>query len=135
VRQQLAVWTAILCLAVVTLLAFRVARALNPGEGMPRTAEPPRSVEAQAAQRGRLIYVESGCPTCHSVAGVGNPRNPLDGVSARLDEDRIRAWIVGAGALADSLPPSAARRKRGYRALPGEDLEALVAYLLGLPGR
>lgn len=134
-RQQLAVWTAILCLAVVTLLAFRVARALNPGEAMTVPGDPVGTLEPRTAERGRVVYEEAGCPTCHSIAGVGNPRNPLDGVSERLDEGRVRDWIVGAGALADSLPPSAVRRKRGYQALPEEDLDALVTYLLELPRR
>jgi len=132
VRQQLAAWMAVLCLAVVTLLALQVARVLNPAEAV--VAPVDQAPEPGAAERGRDVYDELRCATCHSIAGAGNPRYPLDGVSERLDRERIRAWIVGAGALADSLPPSALRRKRAG-ALADDELGALVEYLLRLPGR
>jgi hypothetical protein len=59
---------------------------------------------------------------CHSIAGEGNTRLPLDGLSARLTEKEIRLWIVAP----QEMNPAVA--KRGYQ-LPEEDLSALVAYL------
>ncbi|HSM61292.1 MAG TPA: cytochrome c [Longimicrobiales bacterium] len=148
-RQQLAVWAAVTCIALVAFLALGVARRVNPDtpvrervvgaepggdsadRAIPDTSQesaPPSSVE-----RGHRVYDASGCSLCHAVAGRGNPRNPLDGVGTRRDREGLRAWIVAEAAVADSLSPSALRRKRSYGSLPEEDLEALIDYLASLP--
>lgn len=148
-RQQLAVWAAATCIALVAFLALEVARRVNPdtpvrelvvGEepggksadrAIPDTSQ--ESVRRSSVDRGRNVYEASGCSLCHEVAGRGNPRNPLDGVGARRDRAGLRAWIVAEAAVADSLSPSALRRKRSYGSLPEEDLEALIDYLASLP--
>jgi hypothetical protein len=81
------------------------------------------------AYRGRAVFQSAGCTRCHSVAGVGSPRNPLDGVGSRRNDAGLRAWTLGADPLADSLPPSALRTKQGYRALEAADLNALITFL------
>lgn len=69
---------------------------------------------------------------CHSVAGTGNPRYPLDGVGARRKLEEIRNWIVGTGEIKSQLAGGPFRMKQKYRALPREDLDALVAYMQSL---
>jgi hypothetical protein len=66
------------------------------------------------------------------VAGEGNSRNPLDGVGGRRTPEELRAWTVGAEALADSLPPSAYRAKQAFQRIPETELRQLVAYLSSL---
>jgi cytochrome c553 len=83
-------------------------------------------------ERGRTLYAQNGCATCHAIAGAGNPRHPLDGVGSRLDAEVLRDWILGTGAAADLLPVTVCRRKERFQKLPAEDQDALVAYMVSL---
>ena len=91
------------------------------------------SVAAQDVKRGEKVYAEQKCSMCHSIAGKGNAKGPLDDVGTKLTADDIRAWIVDpvgmtAKAKATRKPPMTAK----YKSLPKEDLDALVAYLASL---
>jgi mono/diheme cytochrome c family protein len=83
-------------------------------------------------ERGRAVYEQQNCATCHSIAGEGNPRNPLDGVGENWSALEMEEWITGTGAAAEVLPAAIAKRKQRYRVMPADDLAALVAYLLTL---
>jgi mono/diheme cytochrome c family protein len=88
-------------------------------------------VSAQAAdqaqiERGKQVYSEQKCQACHSIAGVGNKRNPLDGVGSRRTEEEIRKWIVAPREMNPRVS------KRAYDKLPKADLDALVAYMKAL---
>ena len=73
--------------------------------------------------RGVEVYREQKCQACHSIAGVGNKRYPLDDVGSKLTEADIRKWIVAPREMNPKVS------KRAYDKLPKDDLEALVAYL------
>lgn len=75
---------------------------------------------------GREVYEDQSCSACHSVAGEGSPRSPLDGVGDRLTADEIRLWIVDPQAAQPGV------RKPAFDDLPEPDLNALVAYLQSL---
>lgn len=77
-------------------------------------------------RRGAEVYRAQKCQACHSIAGVGNRRYPLDGVGSKLTQEDIRKWIV---APRDMNPKVS---KRAYDKLPKADLEALVTYLKSL---
>jgi mono/diheme cytochrome c family protein len=79
--------------------------------------------------RGRLVFRQQGCERCHSVAGEGSRRYPLDGVGRARTREQLRAWTVAEESVTDSLSPSAARAKRRYQQLPEADLQALLEYL------
>ena len=79
--------------------------------------------EKAIVTRGAEVYREQKCQACHSIAGVGNRRNPLDGVGSKLSEADIRKWIVAPREMNPKV------RKRAYDKLPKDDLDALVAYL------
>jgi mono/diheme cytochrome c family protein len=124
------------CLVLVFTAAFAVS--YNAGETA-TSAEPvvpvaPASAPDDAArvEAGRAVYASLDCLGCHSIAGEGSPRSPLDGVGSRLDQAEIRAWTLGEDAVAEELSPRALRAKRGYRELDGDDIAALVAYLASL---
>lgn len=85
-------------------------------------------LDAARLDRGRQVYREQRCASCHSLAGAGNRRHPLDGVGGRLSPETIRRWIVDP----QSLDPQV--RKPDYGDLPADDLEALVAYLVSRRG-
>ena len=53
---------------------------------------------------------------CHSIAGKGNPKNPLDDVGGKMTADEMKKYV------ADS-------KMKAFPNLPAEDLDALVAYL------
>lgn len=89
-------------------------------------AEPTSAPEA-VVELGKAVYRQQRCQTCHSIAGVGNRRYPLDGVGTRLTEEQVRKWIVAPKEMDPKV------RKRPYDKLPANELEALVTYLLGLP--
>ena len=81
--------------------------------------------------RGAKVYADQRCSVCHSIAGKGNAKGPLDGVGTKLSAADIHAWIVDA--VGQAAKPKAARKPvmKNYT-LPKEDLDALVAYLATL---
>lgn len=102
-------------MAVLTLLAGLAAPVL--------------AQDAAKVARGKEVYQELRCQTCHAIDGAGNRRYPLDGVGAKLSEEQIRKWIVSPREMNPNV------RKRSYDSVPADKLEALVAYLRSLkPG-
>jgi mono/diheme cytochrome c family protein len=87
--------------------------------------------DAKQVERGAKVYVDQKCSLCHSIAGKGNPKGPLDDVGSKLTADEIREWIVNP---AEMTKKTKAERKPPMKAsvLPKEDLDALVAYLTTL---
>lgn len=130
-RERLARWVALLTATVTVALALWFAWRHNPSLPTVAPGTPPEPV-APLVEAGRAVYEAQRCASCHSIAGVGSPRFPLDGVGRRHDAQTMAAWIVGAPEVADALPASAVRRKQRYAELPPHELDALVAYLLGL---
>jgi mono/diheme cytochrome c family protein len=120
VRCALARLLAIVTGVLIVLLA--VVFALVNASGVGVTAQSDES----RLKRGAEVYRAQKCQACHSIAGVGNKRYPLDGVGSRLTEEAIRKWIV---APRDMNPKVS---KRAYDKLPKADLDALVAYLASL---
>ncbi|OGT20992.1 MAG: hypothetical protein A2V90_08620 [Gammaproteobacteria bacterium RBG_16_57_12] len=131
--KRIAILTGLLVLAI----AIAFARHQNPVQ---RTASPtptqdiPAENQAQI-ETGRSIYEEQGCARCHSIAGQGNLRHPLDGIGTTLSKEEIVIWITAPRELADRLPERAFRAKQAYRTLTAEQLEALVLYLQSLRSR
>ena len=67
------------------------------------------------------------CSVCHSIAGKGNAKGPLDDVG-KMPADDIRAWITDAKAMTEKT--KAPRKPVMKQApLPKGDVDALVAYL------
>lgn len=143
-RKQLARTLAISTGIVVLLFSVAFAVVMNPAEDSASgstmatvaTAATPATAAAdgRAARiaRGRAVFEAQDCMRCHSVAGQGSRRSPLDDVAEHLDAAAVRDWILGTEAVADELSPSALRAKRAYQALPDSDIEAMVEYLLSL---
>lgn len=87
-----------------------------------------RVMAADAAQieKGKEVFKAQKCAMCHSIAGVGNKKTPLDGVGAKLKADDIRKWIV----TPQEMKPDV--KKKGFDKLEKADLDALVAYIESL---
>jgi cytochrome c1 len=80
------------------------------------------------AVEGIAVY-EKKCKACHSVAGVAGPMakmgGPLDGVGSKRDAAWLKAFITDP----KSKMPEA---KMPKFALPDEELDAVVNYMLSL---
>jgi mono/diheme cytochrome c family protein len=89
-------------------------------------AAPVMAQDAKAA--GEKVFADQKCSLCHSVAGKGNTKGPLDEVGRKLKADEIRAWITDAKGM---TAKTKAERKPEMKAfdLPKSDVDALVAYL------
>jgi mono/diheme cytochrome c family protein len=89
-------------------------------------------VAAAQEPPGAKVYVAQKCSICHSIAGVGNKKLPLDGVGAKLSVDQIREWIVAPAEAAKKVNSTIKPPMRAYASLAKPDLDALVAYLKSL---
>ncbi|MBB5014257.1 c-type cytochrome [Rehaibacterium terrae] len=131
--RTLAITTGLMVLA----LSVAFATIQNPGaDALPVTGHAAKSAgdDTELLARGRAVYDAQGCARCHSIAGQGSPRSPLDGVGARIPRELLGDWVVGSEAVADELAPRVLAAKRPYAKMPAEDLAALVAYLASLDG-
>lgn len=129
-RERLARWLAVATGVLLLMLAAALAGWQN------RNAPPPAvdlPVEADLRAHGEQVYAQLRCARCHSIAGKGNTRLPLDGVAGRHDEQSLRHWITGDAAIGAPLSARVRAAKTGYAQLPEPDMAALIAYLQGLP--
>jgi cytochrome c2 len=118
--RLLAIGTGLLIVAVSLLFAATQNRS------------PAGSVVAVVAERtslqhGKEVYERERCVMCHSIAGKGNRRSPLDDVGSRLSPDEIRAWITAPSEMQPGI------KKKAFQ-LSDRDLNDLVDYLLSLRG-
>src|SRR3990172_16012 len=85
--------------------------------------------EAAVAAQGEKVYAREKCTLCHSIAGKGNQKGPLDDVGTKLTADEIRKWIVSAPEMAQKVKSTRKPVMKAYPNIPKDDLEALVVYL------
>ena len=79
-----------------------------------------------ASDRGREVYAMQKCALCHSIAGIGGKKMPLDRVGSMLKSEDIRKWVKTPKAMkADSTMKS-------YPNLPEKDLSDLTTFLMTL---
>ncbi|MCS3917995.1 c-type cytochrome [Fervidibacter sacchari] len=77
-------------------------------------------------ERGKAVYDETGCATCHAIGGIGGRTGPsLDKIGSKYDAEKLKEILVNPQTLNPNtvMPPFEGSE---------EDLEALVAYLLSL---
>lgn len=86
---------------------------------------------AQSAAGGEKVYTAQKCNICHSVAGVGNKKGPMEDAAAKLSADEIRLWITDAPAMAAKTKAARKPPMKSY-SLPKEELDSLVAYIQSL---
>ena len=51
------------------------------------------------AAQGEKVFAEQKCGLCHSIAGKGNPKGPLDEAVGKLSAADMRAWITDANGM------------------------------------
>lgn len=78
------------------------------------------------ADHGKQVYADSKCRLCHSIAGMGNGKIPLDGVDEKLKPDEIKKWIKVPQEMKADM------KRKAYPTMSDKDLEYLTACLLTL---
>lgn len=113
-------------MVVFAVLLFALVSNSELGEPAPLPA--PLASAVPPVDEGWEIYSAERCSSCHSIAGQGSPRYPLDGVGARLDRNELRLWIVAPRQMRPDV------RKRSFDHLSDEEVDALVDLLEALSG-
>jgi cytochrome c len=90
------------------------------------------SQDAKMIERGKAVYAEQKCKPCHSIAGEGNTKGPLDGVGSKLTAAEIREWMVDPKAMTAKTKAERKPYMKAYPNLPPADLDAIVAYMQSL---
>ena len=85
-----------------------------------------------SAAAGEKVYTAQKCQICHSIAGKGNQKGPLDGVGTKLKADEIRQWIVDPATMTAKTKSTRKPPMKAYANLSKEDVDALVTYLATL---
>jgi mono/diheme cytochrome c family protein len=83
-------------------------------------------------EKGMKVYETQKCSMCHSIAGKGQAKGPLDGVGSKLTADEIRMWMTNPKEMTAKTKATRKPDMRAYPNLAKEDLDALVAYMLSL---
>jgi mono/diheme cytochrome c family protein len=86
---------------------------------------------AQDKAKGEKVFADQKCSLCHSIAGKGNAKGPLDDVGSKLKADEIRSWITDAKGMTAKTKPTRKPEMKQFT-LPKDDVDALVAYLSSL---
>ena len=82
-----------------------------------------------AAAHGEKIYNAQKCSMCHSIAGKGNAKGPLDNVGAKLSDEEIRQWLIAPRVMAEKAKSTRKPLMPEYSKLSKEDLDGLIAYM------
>jgi mono/diheme cytochrome c family protein len=86
---------------------------------------------AQDPAAGAKVFADQKCSLCHSVAGKGNTKGPLDDVGSKVSASDIRAWIEDAPGMTAKANATRKPAMKAY-SLPKSDVDSLVAYLSSL---
>jgi mono/diheme cytochrome c family protein len=89
------------------------------------------SAGARDTAAAEKIFTGQKCSLCHSVAGKGNAKGPLDEVGSTLSADDIRAWITDAKGMTAKTKATRKPEMKAYT-LPKEDVDELVVYLAAM---
>jgi len=90
-----------------------------------------RLAGAQDPAAGAKVFADQKCSVCHSIAGKGNVKGPLDDVGSQLSAADIRSWIEDAPGMTTKTNATRKPAMKSY-SLPKADVDNLVAYLSAL---
>lgn len=87
-------WTIFVLLCIIGILWLSYLRTQSPWTGWPESAPPPISGEvviSEDAERGRHLFAEYGCNSCHAIASHGRKVGPD---LARIDHRMSRTELL-----------------------------------------
>ena len=82
-----------------------------------------------ATAQGQQVFAAQKCSLCHSVAGKGNVKGPLDGVGSKYSAADLKLWITSPAEMAKKHNTTRKPPMKSFAALSAADIDALVAYL------
>ena len=100
--------------------------SLAPFFAATAAAQDPKLVE-----QGAKLFVDQKCSLCHSVAGKGNQKGPMEEHLAKVSAADIREWIVNAKEMTAKTKSERKPEMKAYTLEKG-DVDALVAYLMSV---
>jgi mono/diheme cytochrome c family protein len=89
------------------------------------------SAQDAKVAKGLEVYGAQKCAMCHSIAGKGNAKGPLDDVGSKYNAADMKAWIVDAVGMTAKTKAPRTPKMKNY-SLPPEEVDALVAYMMSL---
>jgi cytochrome c5 len=92
----------------------------------------PAFAQDSKVEKGATLFESNKCRLCHSVAGTGNVKRPLDDAGKRLDAATVKLWLTDPKAAEAKFGKKSTPPMKSFASLPPDDIEALVAYVLSL---
>jgi mono/diheme cytochrome c family protein len=90
------------------------------------------AAQTPAVAHGEKVFSAQKCSVCHSVAGKGNAKGPLDNVGAKYSAEELRQWLIAPRVMSEKTKATRKPLMPEYTKLSKEDLDGLVAYLATL---
>lgn len=90
------------------------------------------TASAQTPADGQKVFEAQKCSLCHSVAGKGNAKGPLEGAGTKLTAADMKLWITQPAEMSKKHNATRKPPMKSFASLPAADVDALVAYLLTL---
>jgi mono/diheme cytochrome c family protein len=84
---------------------------------------------AEAQEAGQQVFAAQKCALCHSVAGRGNAKGPLDGVGSKYSAAELKLWIINPAEMGKKHNATRKPPMKSFASLSTADVDALVAYL------
>jgi mono/diheme cytochrome c family protein len=84
---------------------------------------------ASASGQGQQVFEKQKCSLCHSVAGKGNLKGPLEGVGSKYTNAELKQWLTSPAEMAKKHNATRKPPMKSFASLPAADVDALVAYL------
>jgi mono/diheme cytochrome c family protein len=84
---------------------------------------------ATASAQGQQVFEAQKCSLCHSVAGKGNAKGPLDGVGSKYTAAELKQWIVNPTEMSKKHNATRKPPMKSFASLAAADVDALVTYL------
>jgi mono/diheme cytochrome c family protein len=79
--------------------------------------------------KGQKAFATANCKMCHSVAGAGNSKGPLDEVGSKLTAAEIKQWLTDPAGMTAKTKAERKPAMKLVKPLSADDLDGLVAYL------
>jgi len=84
---------------------------------------------ADKVEQGAALFTSQKCVLCHSAAGKGNKKGPLDDAGKRLKADDIRAWLTHPDEMREKTKATRTPAMKDPK-LTDDQVDALIAFLL-----
>ena len=106
------------------------ARILSVAIMFGTTLALPQLASAQdAAAKGAALYASNKCSTCHSLAGKGNAKGPMEGVGSKYTAAELHQWLDDPAAMSAKIKATRKPPMKSYKSLSQADKDALVAWM------